>query len=357
MHSEKKTDYEMEQLLPIVGKLVEKYTSRENTSVTYETAEQLMEAVLYCIHEAETAGPAAPSPQNQDRFPDPACGHAQPSAPQTSASQPPAAGALSAEQAYEAGAAAVREKVMTALRLYNEIIPEFFCYDSRCLYDTFVKGIPEFFKWYDIRFAPQDTIVTLDYPVLRNLSACSGIDKIYEYIQCIRLEQAFLTLCPEDQVIQILSESNEDYRDMAENLCEALLTHLAKSLLAGHDCWENDCRQEDNPPENHCCQKDDPRKNDCCQKDDPRENDCCQEDDPRKNDCCRLRDTLTRTSLQDLRHLLRDRVAAFLQTHSGGSISPLADYLSGAIDDIAARLKNAAENDALRPPRSPFCVE
>ncbi|MBD5460193.1 MAG: hypothetical protein HDR26_04520 [Lachnospiraceae bacterium] len=336
MHSEKKTDYEMEQLLPIVGKLVEKYTSRENTSVTYETAEQLMEAVLYCIHEAETAGPAAPSPQNQDRFPDPACGHAQPSAPRPFASQPPAAGALSAEQAYEAGAAAVREKVMTALRLYNEIIPEFFCYDSRCLYDTFVKGIPEFFKWYDIRFAPQDTIVTLDYPVLRNLSACSGIDKIYEYIQCIRLEQAFLTLFPEDQVIQILSESNEDYRDMAENLCEALLTHLAKSLLAGHDCWENDC----------------------CQKDDPRENDCCQEDDPRKNDCCRLRDTVTRTSLQDLRHLLRDRVAAFLRTHSGGSsISPLADYLSGAMDDIAARLKNAAENDTLRPPRSPFCAE
>ena len=111
---------------------------------------------------------------------------------------------------------------------------------------------------------------------------------------------------------------------MAENLCETVLTHLAKSLLAGQDCWENDC---------------------------------CQEDDPRKNDCCRLRDTVTRTSLQDLRHLLRDRVAAFLQTHSGGSISPLADYLSGAIDDIAIRLKNAAENDALRPPRSPFCAE
>lgn len=300
MHSEKKTDYEMEQLLPIVGKLAEKYTSHEHTSVTYETAEQLMEAVLYCIHEAETS--YSPSPQSQNRSPDSACGHAQPSAPQPFASQPPAAGALSAEQAYEAGTAAVREKVMTALRLYNEIIPEFFCYDSRCLYNTFVKGIPEFFKWYDIRFAPQDTIVTLDYPVLRNLSACSGIDKIYEYIQCIRLEQAFLTLFPEDQVIRILSESNEDYRDMTENLCETVLTHLAKSLLAGQP--------------------------------------------------------LARTSLQDLRHLLRDRVTAFLRTHSDSSdISPLADYLSGAMDDIAVRLKNAAENDAFRPPRSPFCAE
>lgn len=35
-------DYEMEELVPIVGKLAEKYTSHESTSITYEKAEQLM---------------------------------------------------------------------------------------------------------------------------------------------------------------------------------------------------------------------------------------------------------------------------------------------------------------------------
>ena len=39
-------DYEMEELVPIVGKLAEKYTAHESTSITYEKAEQLMEAVL-----------------------------------------------------------------------------------------------------------------------------------------------------------------------------------------------------------------------------------------------------------------------------------------------------------------------
>lgn len=34
-------DYEMEELVPIVGKLAEKYTSHESTSITYEKAEQL----------------------------------------------------------------------------------------------------------------------------------------------------------------------------------------------------------------------------------------------------------------------------------------------------------------------------
>ena len=44
-------DYTMEELLPVVGKLTEKYTGFSSTSVTYETARQLMEAVLYCIGE------------------------------------------------------------------------------------------------------------------------------------------------------------------------------------------------------------------------------------------------------------------------------------------------------------------
>ena len=41
--------YEMEELIPIVGRLAEKYTANESTSVTYEKAEQLMGAVLYCM--------------------------------------------------------------------------------------------------------------------------------------------------------------------------------------------------------------------------------------------------------------------------------------------------------------------
>ena len=41
--------YSMEELIPTVGKLAEQFTSKESSSVTYERASQLMEAVLYCI--------------------------------------------------------------------------------------------------------------------------------------------------------------------------------------------------------------------------------------------------------------------------------------------------------------------
>ena len=44
-------DYQMEELLPIVSELAQKYAGYESTSITYEKAQSLMEAVLFCVSE------------------------------------------------------------------------------------------------------------------------------------------------------------------------------------------------------------------------------------------------------------------------------------------------------------------
>ncbi|MGN1147209.1 MAG: DUF6179 domain-containing protein, partial [Lachnospiraceae bacterium] len=144
-------NYSMEELVPIVAGLAEKLTGKESTSITYEKAEQLMEAVLYCIHEAEEAQQTAIISK----------------------------GRVSAEEAYRIGYKKTAEKVKEAMELYNSFLPQFEAYGNLCLYDTVVKGIPEFFKWYDIRFEPQNEILTLDYPVLEDITQYEGIDKVY----------------------------------------------------------------------------------------------------------------------------------------------------------------------------------
>ena len=48
--------YEAADLLPLVRELTERYTSKASTSVPWETAQQLMEAVLYCIGETQETG-------------------------------------------------------------------------------------------------------------------------------------------------------------------------------------------------------------------------------------------------------------------------------------------------------------
>lgn len=187
--------YEMEELVPVVGKLAERYTAYESTSMTWERAGQLMEAVLYCIAETEQAGEGAL----------------------------PAAEGMTAREAYEAGAACVEKKTRRALELYNALLPEFCHYGNDCLYDTVVRQLPEFFKWYDIRFAPQETIVTLDYPVRKDLSAYAGIDKIYEFIKCIDAEQKFLRRFSGERVAGLLARYEGDWKGAIENVCEVVL--------------------------------------------------------------------------------------------------------------------------------------
>lgn len=190
-------DYTMEELMPVVAELMKKYTAFESTSVTYEKAEQLMGAVLYCIRETELS-------EVNDGV----------------SIQNVSGKKMSARGAYVAGEALVTEKVKQALNMYNEMIPDFFSYGNRCLYDTVVKGLPEFFKWYDVKFEPQDTILTLDYPVTKELSQYTGIDRIYEYIQCIRMEQEYLRKFPKEYVTGILYRYNSGYQEMIENIYE-----------------------------------------------------------------------------------------------------------------------------------------
>lgn len=271
--------YTMEELFPILGQLAEKYTAFESTSIPCETAERLMEAVLYCIREAEQVQTDAPVP----------------------------AEGLSARQAYAIGAAAVEEKTRAALALYHETLQAFDSYGNRCLYDTFQQGLPEFFKWYDPKFTPQETILTLDYPLLCGLTEQTGIDRIYSFIECVHLEQVFLSGFPEGAVRGILSRYSSQYGSLVENVCEIVLTTLAGHLLAGKPLSEREFAHED---------------------------------------FLRIRGIFANAELIQITQQLKNAVAAFIQKYYDDS-AELTTYLSGALENIAFRLKNASESGTL----------
>ena len=131
--------YTMEELVPVVGRLAEKYCAGESSSVTYEKAEQLMGAVLYCIHEV-TEGKETQKEQKKK---------SEKGQKQAEVVMAGRAEHMSAQQAYETGAKLVKEKTKRTLEMYNQMLPEFNWYGNQCLHDTVVKGMPEFFKWYD----------------------------------------------------------------------------------------------------------------------------------------------------------------------------------------------------------------
>ena len=238
---------EIENLLPLVAELADRYTSRESSSVTYETAAALMEAVLYCIRECEQEDAAL-----------------------VTSSAGPDVRAL-----YRRGAQLVIEKTHMAKALYDTIIQDFEDYGCMNYRDTVLKGMPQFFLRYDPVFAPGNHLLTLDYPILcgkprrtgSDLAAgdsfphgdpsphgdssphgapsphsapssftsqpLCGIDLILEYLKGIRTEQLFLNQFHPDMVRQLLYRVSPDYKELyLDNICDPVLLYVTGCILS-----------------------------------------------------------------------------------------------------------------------------
>ena len=99
--------YEAADLLPLVRELTERYTSKASTSVPWETAQQLMEAVLYCIGETQETG----SGLGQNR-------------------ELAGGEMMTAREAYDRGYHLVIRRAETVRKLYNKWIISFNGYES-----------------------------------------------------------------------------------------------------------------------------------------------------------------------------------------------------------------------------------
>lgn len=189
--------YGPEELMPIVAELAEAYTMGESSSVSYERARALMETVLWCIAHRD----GDDSDYSRGELP---------------------AAPLSARDSYRLGLRAIQEKVRTAKERYEELMTVFDAYGNRCCRETVEKGLPAFFRYYDIRFAPADTIITMDYPVPGLDTELEGIDRISAYIDAIREEQAYLRQFPRSYVVDKLRSFHPAYENEFFNLKEIM---------------------------------------------------------------------------------------------------------------------------------------
>lgn len=204
----------MEELVPLVAQLTEKYTSKESTSVTYETARQLMEAIIYCIKEGISGQTLAGSRK------------------------------LSAAQAYEYGYDCLVDKIKRTQEAYNEMMDNFCAYGNGNYAATVEKAIPGFFLHYDARFHPQNTIITMDYPTMISALDRCGIDAIAQYIDYISYEQSFLNALPKQYVYEVLERYPDDTRSCFDNICCIVLRNVLGHLLIGKGFFE-EIYQED----------------------------------------------------------------------------------------------------------------
>lgn len=202
-------DYDITQLLPIVAWLTDKYTSKESSSVPYETAQMLMEAVIYCV-EAGQEGTLI----EQNR-------------------------SYQVRTVYDIGYQKVIQKVLTAKEMYDQIIRGFEDYGCRNCRDTLINGMPAFFVRYDARFSPHKHLLTLDYPLLNGNPDKCGVNLILEYLEGILREQEFLRCFDNLAVVRVLEALQPDYRSLyLDNICYQILLTAAGCVIADRPVGE-----------------------------------------------------------------------------------------------------------------------
>lgn len=162
-----------------------------------------MEAVLYCIHQCEDNN------------------------------QLMSKGEMDVKKIYQAGYQRVIQKAQNTQTVYSEMIEKFNSYGNENYYDTVTKAIPGFFCYYDARFAPQETIITMDYPTICPITDCSGIDAIEKYIQYISYEQKFLGALPQEYVQEVLFRYQAGYKKQFYNICSIILRHILGNMMIG----------------------------------------------------------------------------------------------------------------------------
>lgn len=269
--------YEMEELVPIVAALSEKYTSKESTSVSYETARQLMEAVMYCINECASDQTLLSSQK------------------------------LSAAEAYRYGYEALVEKVKRVQSKYNQMILDFCGYGNRNYEATVEKAIPGFFLYYDAQFAPQETIITMDYPTICPVRGKCGIDAIETYVKYISYEQRFMGAFQRQYVCEILGRDQSDLKNGFQNICRVILRHVL-----GHLLIQKGFREEANG-----------------------------------QDYEKLCDLVISSSGQRLREILTGLLEQLIIETYDADMG-MRDYFACDLEDLVVEMRNAAEHDVMQ---------
>ena len=128
----------------------------------------------------------------------------------------------SAGEAYRIGYEAVIEKVKATQEKYNKLMQFFDDYGNRNYLDTVEKALPGFFLYYDVKFAPMDNIITMDYPVFGLDMEAEGIDRIRQYLDAIWEEQCYLIKFPRNFILEELRSFHPKYEKEYFNLKEIL---------------------------------------------------------------------------------------------------------------------------------------
>ncbi len=205
------------QFMVLLGESILKYTQGESSSVKVETGERIMLSILYCMD---------------------ACTR--------SFSNPKDAINLlissTIKETYEAGLEMVESCLRDTQLLYQEIKNNKLNVPNEAYQDTINQALPQFFKDYDVLFCAQDTMASIDYPLLFDNMQIQGIYYIRQYLATLVQENQFCRFFDGEDTKKLLDQYGQvygiDYKEALINIFEIVLTNAIFSVLSGNRAGE-----------------------------------------------------------------------------------------------------------------------
>ena len=194
--------------LRLLAERVELYTRGMSSSVRSEAAQQLMASNLFTIG---LALKAFPSP---DR----------------------AADALweeSIPQLFERGRKRIDIKLRSVRQLHSFAVKRLPDIANETFHSTVDSGIRGFLKLYNPDFGAHLVHITLDYPLCNPIRGLAGIELIQRYLECILLEEEFLSRFPAEAVHYLLCGYDPAYEQGVFNLLRPVLAAALGCVLTG----------------------------------------------------------------------------------------------------------------------------
>lgn len=205
------------QVMNILKDLIMRYTNGQSTSVTVETAENIMRSILYCIdaglknlNETEADIEALKS----DHI----------------------------NQIYDKGLEIVTACFNESKLIYENIR------SSRLkvgleIYDlTIDEAFPKFFEKYGAVFDAHNTMSSIDYPLLFDDISVSGIFYVRRYLETLDIENEFCNLFPEQEIIKLLTIYGNiykiDYTKTVTNIFELVMNACFFSVISNGSTQE-----------------------------------------------------------------------------------------------------------------------
>ncbi len=200
------------QLLSILADLILKYTRGRSSSVRSETAQVILESILYSIDAALLSLNDPDSSLDMLRN-------------------------LRLDNVYENGLALVNSVFTESKIIYEEIALGKLTVNNLSYNSAIDKDLPLFFEKYDPVFKAHDHMASMDYPLFCDDMSLQGIFYIHQYVKKLHLENHFCLLFPPEAVRHLLSSYSQTYmidsQDALINIFEIVLTNSIFAVLSG----------------------------------------------------------------------------------------------------------------------------